>query len=98
MVTLYGTDQLKPEDVPALLAERGIVHPLLLDPTEAYRESLPLAFWPTATLLDRDGRVIWQGVTYLKTFGDACERQLEALLAPDAADRPNEPDPGPASR
>ena len=80
VVTVYGTDRIPPEDMPALLADRKMVHPVLLDPTSAYREAQDLAVYPVGTLLDRDGRVIWQGRTQRKTFAAACEKQLEALF------------------
>ena len=67
--------------MPDLLQKRKIVYPVLLDPTEHYKDAWDVAVWPVATLLDEKGRVVWQGVTGLKGFDTACEKQLEALLA-----------------
>ena len=82
ILMVYGTDRTKPEAMPALLAERKITFPALLDPQRSYRKTLDLSVYPSATLLDRAGRIAWQGQPYWRQrFADACERQIEALLA-----------------
>ena len=63
-----------------MLGVRKIIHPVLLDPTESYTKSLGLRAWPLATLLDRKGRVVWQGPTDRTIFADACETALEKLM------------------
>ena len=56
--------------------------PVLLDPKQAYRNAANVASYPTATLLGRDGRVVWQGQTiWRKQFAEACEKAIEASLA-----------------
>ena len=68
-----------------MLRERKIKHPVLLDPTSAYRASLNVTVYPTATLLDASGHVVWQGQTYYRqAFADACEAQIRALLGEEA--------------
>ena len=84
-MTVYGTDRTKADEMPALLASRKMIHPVLLDPKRVYREATGLAVYPVATLLDRQGRVVWQGRTALRSFDEACARQLEALMAGDSA-------------
>jgi len=80
---IYGSDRIKPDAMPALLAERKITFPVLLDPTRAYRKALDLAIYPSATLLDGNGRVVWQGQPYWrKKFADACEAALEKVIGP----------------
>ena len=66
--------------MPALLGSRKIIHPVLLDPAGAYHKSIGLEAWPLATLLDQEGRVVWQGATDRKNFLDACGEALENLM------------------
>lgn len=67
-----------------MLASRKIVHPVLLDPTKAYREVQRVGVYPVATLADARGRVVWQGLTRLRgTFADACEAEIRKLLGLD---------------
>ena len=66
--------------MPALLGVRKIIHPLLLDPTSHYQKSLGLQAWPLATMLDRKGRVVWQGASDRGTFAEACGKALEKLM------------------
>lgn len=91
---IYGTERTKAEDVPKLLDVRKITFPLLLDSKLAYRKATRLAVYPTATLLDHKGRVLWQGQPFFrKKFADECEKQIESVIA-----RIQEEAAGPAKR
>ena len=84
-MTVYGSAGTSADAMPALLADRGITWPVLLDPTSAYREATKIAVYPTVTLMDGDGRIVWQGDPYWrKAFADACEARVEALLGTGA--------------
>ena len=78
---IYGTERTKAEAMSKLIENRRITFPVLLDPKRAYRDAANLAAYPTATLLDGDGKVVWLGQTYYrKPFADACEARIESLL------------------
>ncbi len=79
---IYGSEETKAADLPKLLAERGIAFPVLLDPQGTYQAASRLGTYPTATLLDADGTVAWQGQPYWrKRFADACESAIETLIS-----------------
>lgn len=78
---MYGTDGTKPEAMPAMLANREIKFPALLDPTKAFFKAQRVGAYPVATLVDASGTVVWQGHTALrKQFADACEVEIRTLL------------------
>ena len=78
---MYGTEKTQAEELRKRLDECGIRYPVLWDAGSAYREALDLPVYPTATLLDAEGRVAWQGQPYWrKAFADACERRIDALV------------------
>lgn len=85
----------KPEDLPKLLASRKITYPLLYDPEETYLKSLGMAAFPIATLLNADGKVVWQAETGHATFSAACEAEIKKLLR---ANPPKEAGPEEAPR
>lgn len=79
---VYGIGEMKPEAMQKLVKDRGLTCPVLFDPAKAYREAAARPTYPTATLLGRDGRVVWQGQTiWRKQFADACEKAVEAALS-----------------
>lgn len=65
-----------------MLATREVKFPALLDPTKAFYKAQQVGAYPIATLVDAAGRVVWQGRTAIrKRFADACEIEIERLLA-----------------
>ena len=69
-----------------MVVERKLEFPVLFDPQRAYRKRTEFVVYPSATLLDAKGRVVWQGQPYYrKQFADACEAKIKALLAPVGA-------------
>ena len=64
-----------------MVVERKLEFPVLFDPKRAYRKRTDLVVYPSATLLDTKGRVVWQGQPYYrKNFADACETKIKTLL------------------
>ncbi len=81
MLMVFGVGAMKPEAMQAFVKQRGLRCPVLFDPAKAYRKAAARPTYPTATLLGRDGRVVWEGQTiWRKQFADACEKAIEAEL------------------
>ena len=79
---IYGSNKFTAEQATKVIAERKLEFPVLFDPKRAYRSRTDLSVYPSATLLDGKGAVVWQGQPYYRRqFADACEAQIKSLLA-----------------
>ncbi|MCC7138648.1 MAG: TlpA family protein disulfide reductase [Planctomycetes bacterium] len=68
-------------DLPTLeqaLAARGVAYPVLYDADAAVTERFGVPVFPTAFLVDRNGKVVWHGVPLRDVT--AVERRIEQAL------------------
>src|SRR5262245_48293843 len=83
LTILYVADgrRVTPERVLEVMRADGAGFPLIHDPKGATNDAYGIRVYPTAYVVGRDGRVVWEGVPHFDP--DATERAIQgALRAP----------------
>ena len=78
-MAVFGKDKAGLAGLRDHARRKGIRYPLLYDPDSANAKALGIKGYPTAFLLDRTGKVIWEGTLHKSHLG-IIRKHIDAAL------------------
>ncbi|MBX6341243.1 MAG: TlpA family protein disulfide reductase [Thermomicrobiaceae bacterium] len=86
-LSVWGVSQDSPNVTRSFARRYGITFPMLVDSEDyAVSRAYDILATPTIVLIDRDGRIVWQGMGFQKPAMDELSAQIADLLGVAPAD------------